>query len=184
MPPVIQWLMLRQCCKYVECTHFYCLNVLNWLCWLILCHWILPLEHKHKRWSGWFACNASLSLSPSEDSMTLFALSLWSACVFSFLPDWHFAFFSPSLSVISQTVSCFPSVCPSGTLLWWHSSHVSLIKAFHNPPSSQVRSAILTPDQSKDRQLFRNDFCCLSITPLLSPDLLPLTALLWELYMC
>lgn len=69
------------------------------------------------------------SLPPlSKHSIPCLPLSLWSIFVFSFLPDWHFAF-SPLLSVISQTVSCFLSVYPSGTLLWWYTGRVSLIKA-------------------------------------------------------
>lgn len=158
---VLQQLMLCHCCEYVEHTQFYCLNVLNWLCKLIFCHWIQPFEHKHKRWSGWFAYNASLSPPPPppcEDNMPLYALpSVVYLCLLSYLID-TFAF-SPLLSVISQTVSCFLSVFPSGTLLWWYSSHVSLIKASHMPLSSTLELFWPLINQ-KHRQLFRNDFCC------------------------
>ena len=147
--------MLCQCYKYVECTQFYCLNGLNWLCKLIFCHWILPLEHKHKCWSGWFAYNAPPP--PSEDNAPLFALSLWSICVYSLWPDWHFAF-SPLLSVLSQTVSCLLSVYPSGSLLWWYSSHVSLIKDSKTPPSS-TQFLFWPLINQKDRQLWKDYLC-------------------------
>lgn len=109
-------------CKYVEGQRS-CLNLLNYFYWLISYVEFSSNSTKSQCWSWGFSLNASLPFNT-----ILFAFPLWPGFLSLFLPDWHFAF-SPSLLVISQTVSFFVSVCPSGPLLWWHSSHVSLIKA-------------------------------------------------------